>query len=114
MNLGSEDEAVDCFRSAASEVWEKRDYDKALMLNKKIAELRPFDLLSRQHLVEIAEIIDDKELHIQAMLDLAESLRRRERKSEAQDLYEKVLNLDSENSIAIWCNSTYFIDLDIF
>lgn len=100
LNLGSEDEAVDCFRSAANEVWEKKDYDKALMLNKKIAELRPFDLLSRQHLVEIAEIIDDKELHIQAMLDLAESLRRRERKSEAQDLYEKVLNLDSENSIA--------------
>lgn len=100
LNLGSEDEAVDCFRSAANEVWEKRDYDKALMLNKKIAELRPFDLRSRQHLVEIAEIIDDKELHIQAMLDLAESLRRRERKSEAQDLYKKVLQLDSENSIA--------------
>ncbi|KPK72319.1 hypothetical protein AMJ87_05150 [candidate division WOR_3 bacterium SM23_60] len=100
LNLGSEDEAVDCFRSAANEVWEKRDYDKALMLNKKIAELRPFDLRSRQHLVEIAEIIDDKELHIQAMLDLAESLRRRERKSEAQDLYKKVLRLDSENSIA--------------
>ena len=100
LNLGSEDEAVDCFRSAANEVWERKDYDKALMLNKKIAELRPFDLRSRQHLVEIAEIIDDKELHIQAMLDLAESLRRRERKSEAQDLYKKVLDLDAENSIA--------------
>jgi tetratricopeptide (TPR) repeat protein len=100
LNLGSEDEAVDCFRSAANEVWKQKDYDRALMLNKKIAELRPFDLRSRQHLVEIAEIMDDKELHIQAMLDLAESLRRRERKSEAQDLYKRVLQLDAENSIA--------------
>lgn len=101
LNLGSEEEAVDCFRSAADEVWQQQDYDKALMLNKKIADLRPFDLRSRQHLVEIAEVMNDTELQIQALLDLAESLRRREKKSEAQDLYKKVLKLDPENSIAL-------------
>lgn len=100
LNLGSEEEAIDCFRSAADEVWKIKDYDTALTLNKKIAGLRPFDLRSRQHLVEIAKIKDDKELLIDSMLDLAESLNRREAKTEARDLYKKILTIDSGNTIA--------------
>ncbi|GAI74750.1 unnamed protein product, partial [marine sediment metagenome] len=100
LNLGSEEEAIDCFRSAADEVWKMKDYDTALSLNKKIAGLRPFDLRSRQHLVEIAKIKDDKELLIGSMLDLAESLNRREAKTEARDLYKKILTIDSGNTIA--------------
>jgi len=100
LNLGSEEEAIDCFRSAADEVWKMKDYDTALSLNKKIAGLRPFDLRSRQHLVEIAKIKDDKELLIDSMLDLAESLNRREAKTEARDLYKKILTIDSGNTIA--------------
>jgi tetratricopeptide (TPR) repeat protein len=100
LNLGSEEEAIDCFRSAADEVWKMKDYDTALTLNKKIAGLRPFDLRSRQHLVEIAKIKDDKELLVDSMLDLAESLNRREAKTEARDLYKKILTIDSGNTIA--------------
>lgn len=100
LNLGSEKEAIDCFRSAADEVWKMKDYDTALSLNKKIAGLRPFDLRSRQHLVEIAKIKDDKELLIDSMLDLAESLNRRKAKTEARDLYKKILTIDSGNTIA--------------
>lgn len=97
LNLGSEEEAIDCFRSAASESWDKKDYDKAFTLNKKIAELRPFDLRSRQHLVEIGKIKKDLDLQVEAMVDLAESLNRRDAKSEARDLCKKILELDPDN-----------------
>ncbi|MCK5258792.1 MAG: tetratricopeptide repeat protein, partial [Thermoplasmatales archaeon] len=99
-NLGSEEEAIDCFRSAAEEAWKIKDYDTALTLNKKIAGLRPFDLRSRQHMVEMAKIKDDKELLINSMLDLAESLNRRDAKSEAKDLYKRILKIDPENATA--------------
>lgn len=100
LNLGSEEEAIDCFRSAANESWSNKNYDKAFDLNRKIADLRPFDLRSRQHLVEIGKIKKDMDLQIEAMVDLAESLSRREAKSEARDLCKKILELDSENSRA--------------
>lgn len=97
LNLGSEEEAIDCFRSAANESWNNKNYDKAFDLNRKIADLRPFDLRSRQHLVEIGKIKKDMDLQIEAMVDLAESLSRREAKSEARDLCKKILELDAEN-----------------
>lgn len=97
LNLGSEEEAIDCFSSAANESWNNKNYDKAFDLNKRIADLRPFDLRSRQHLVEISKIKKDMDLQIEAMVDLAESLSRREAKSEARDLCKKILELDSEN-----------------
>jgi len=97
LNLGSEEEAIDCFRSAANESWNNKNYDKAFDLNKRIADLRPFDLRSRQHLIEISKIKKDMDLQIEAMVDLAESLSRREAKSEARDLCKKILELDSEN-----------------
>jgi tetratricopeptide (TPR) repeat protein len=97
LNLGSEEEAIDCFRSAANESLGKKDYDKAYTLNRKIAELRPFDLRSRQHLVEIGKIKKDLDMQVDAMVDLAESLNRRDAKSEARDLCKKILELDPEN-----------------
>ncbi|MGB3478533.1 MAG: tetratricopeptide repeat protein [bacterium] len=100
LNLGSEEEAIDCFRSAANESWNNKNYDNAFDLNKRIADLRPFDLRSRQHLVEISKIKNDMDLQIEAMVDLAESLSRREAKSEARDLCKKILELDSENTKA--------------
>ncbi|MBN2619909.1 tetratricopeptide repeat protein [candidate division WOR-3 bacterium] len=100
LNLGSEDEAIDCFRNAAHEAYEKEMYAKALDLNKRIAELRPFDLKSRQYMVEIAKINKDRDLQLEAMLELAESLTRREAKSEARSIYKKILEIDPENSLA--------------
>lgn len=100
LNLGSEEEAIDCFRSAANESWANKDFDKAYTLNKKIADLRPFDLRSRQHLVEIGKIQKDLDMQIEAMVDLAESLNRRDAKSEARDLCKKILELDPDNTKA--------------
>ncbi len=100
LNLGSEEEAIDCFRSAANEAWGSKKYDQSFDLNKRIADLRPFDLRSRQHLVEIGKIKQDMDLQIDAMVDLAESLSRREAKSEARDLCKKILELDPENAMA--------------
>ncbi len=100
LKLDSTEEAIDCFRDAEQEAWQKKDYDKAMFLNKKIAELRPFDLKSRQHLVEIARIREDKESKITYMLELAEALSRREAKSEAQKVYREVLQIDPDNTVA--------------
>jgi len=100
LNLGSEEEAIDCFRSAADEAYGKKGYEKALSLNQRIAELRPFDLKSRQHLVEIAKIKGDRKLQVQFMLDLAESLNRRDAKSQAREVYKKILEIDKKNTIA--------------
>jgi tetratricopeptide (TPR) repeat protein len=100
LKLDSTEEAIDCFRDAEQEAWQKKDYDKALTLDKRIAELRPFDLKSRQHLVEIARIREDNELKITYMLELAEALSRREAKSEAQKVYREILQIDPENTVA--------------
>lgn len=100
LKLGSIEEAIDCFRDAEQESWRKADYDVAFTLNKKIADLRPFDLKSRQHLVEIAHIRGDKELEVGFMLELAEALYRREAKSEAQKVYRDILRIDPDNPLA--------------
>ncbi|KPK63041.1 hypothetical protein AMJ83_08670 [candidate division WOR_3 bacterium SM23_42] len=100
LKLDSTEEAIDCFRDAEQDAWQKKDYDKAMDLNKRIAELRPFDLKSRQHLVEIARTRDDDELKVAYMLELAEALSRREAKSEAQKVYRDVLKIDPDNAVA--------------
>jgi tetratricopeptide (TPR) repeat protein len=100
LKLDSTEEAIDCFRDAEQDAWQKKDYDKAMTLNKRIADLRPFDLKSRQHLVEIARIRKDDELRITYMLELAEALSRREAKSEAQKVYREVLQIDPDNVVA--------------
>ncbi|UCC13002.1 MAG: tetratricopeptide repeat protein [candidate division WOR-3 bacterium] len=100
LNLGSEEEACDCFASAADEAWNQKDFNTAQTLNNKIANLRPFDLESRKKLIEIAKIRNDKRLQIESMLSLAEALNRRDAKSEARSVYEKVLALDAGNTVA--------------
>ena len=100
LKLDSTEEAIDCFRDAEQDAWQKKDFDKAMDLNKRIAELRPFDLKSRQHLVEIARTRDDDELKVTYMLELAEALSRREAKAEAQKVYRDVLKIDPDNAVA--------------
>lgn len=101
LNLGSEDEAIDCFRSAAEKAWGVKNFDSVLTLNKKIAELRPFDLESRQQLIKIAEIKGDVELQINSMLEIAEAFNRTDKRGEAHSLYKKVLEIDPHNAIAL-------------
>lgn len=100
LNLGSEEEAIDCFRNAATEAFNQGEFGKSSHLNKRISDLRPTDLKSRQQLVEIAEMKGDQAVQITYMLELAEALNRRDAKSQAQDLFRKVLDMDPENAQA--------------
>ncbi|UCD06652.1 MAG: hypothetical protein JSV98_05330 [candidate division WOR-3 bacterium] len=100
LKLDSTEEAIDCFRDAENASWRGKDYDKAFSLNKKIAELRPFDLKSRQHLVEIARMRSDKDQQVSFMLELAEALNRREAKSEAKKVYRDIMRIDPDNAVA--------------
>ena len=101
LKLDSTEEAIDCFRDAENATWRSKDYDKALNLNKKIADLRPFDLKSRQHLVEIARMREDNVQQVTFMLELAEALNRREAKSEAKKVYRDILRIDPDNAVAL-------------
>lgn len=101
LNLGSEDEAIDCFRGAAEKAWTSKNFDSVFTLNKKIAELRPFDLESRQQLIKIAEMKGDTELQINSMLEMAEAYNRTDKRGEAQSLYKRVLEIDPNNAIAL-------------
>uniref|UniRef100_A0A7C6AF30 Tetratricopeptide repeat protein n=1 Tax=candidate division WOR-3 bacterium TaxID=2052148 RepID=A0A7C6AF30_UNCW3 len=100
LNLGEDEEAINCFRDAAAMAFKEKKYDQAIELYKKIADLRPLDLKSRQRLVEIAKLISDKVLQVNFMLELAETLNRREARTEAQSVLRKVLEIDPENAIA--------------
>ena len=100
LKLNSIEEAIDCFRDAEKVSWRNKDYEKAMMLNTKIADLRPFDLKSRQHLVEIARMRNDTDRQVTFMLELAEALNRREAKSEAKKVYRDVLQIDPDNPVA--------------
>ncbi len=99
-NLGELEEAINCYRDAADLAFKEKKYDRALQLFKKIADLRPLDLKSRQRLIEIANLVGNKSFQVDFMIDLAETLLRREARTEAQSVLQKVLEMDPENAIA--------------
>jgi tetratricopeptide (TPR) repeat protein len=100
LNLGSEEEAIDCFRNAADDAFRDNLFDKALTLNRRVAGLRPLDLKSRQYMIEIAKKQENNELQIDSLLELAEALNRREAKTEAQAIFKKILEIDPNNATA--------------
>mgnify|MGYP005834836391 CR=1 FL=1 len=99
LNLGEQEEAISCFRNAAEMAFKENKYTQALDLYKKIADLRPLDLKSRQRLVEIAKLQNNKSLQIDFMIDLAEALNRREARTEAQSILRKILEMDPDNAV---------------
>jgi len=101
LNLGEEEEAINCFRNAATMAYKEKNYEQAIYLNKRVAELRPLDLKSRQYLVEIAKLMGDKKMQVEALLELAQALNRREAKTEAQSIFRKVLEIDPNNVTAL-------------
>ncbi|MEO0124431.1 MAG: tetratricopeptide repeat protein [candidate division WOR-3 bacterium] len=100
LNLGEDEEAINCFRDAAALAFKEKKYDQAMELYKKVADLRPLDLKSRQRLIEIAKLKEDKALQVNFMIELAETLNRREARTEAQSVLRKILELDPENAVA--------------
>lgn len=100
LNLGEDEEAINCFRESATLAFKEKKYDQAIELYKKVADLRPLDLKSRQRLVEITKLKGDKDLQVDFMLELAEALNRREARSEAQSVLRKILEMEPGNTIA--------------
>lgn len=97
LNLGSEEEAVDCYRDAAQDLFDEDELERCAELNRKIAELRPLDLKSRQQLVDIATRQGGTAAQVEAMFELAEALNRREARTEAQSLFRKILEIDPQH-----------------
>lgn len=99
-NLGNMDEAYECYRMASEEAFTNQEWGKAMAIFRKIIEFRPFDLRSRQKMIEIARRTEDKGLEVESMLELADTLLRREAKSQAVTLYKRVLTIEPENAVA--------------
>ncbi len=99
-NLGNMDEAYECYRMASEEAFTNQEWEKAMAIFRKIIEFRPFDLRSRQKMIEIARRTEDKGLEVESMLELADTLLRREAKSQAVTLYKRVLTIEPENAVA--------------
>ncbi len=101
VEIGSTQEALDQYHSAASGYLSEGKVDKAVEVYKKIANLQPLELRSRQKMVEIALESNQPEAIIEAYLGLAECLRRRELKEQAAAIYQKVLEIDPVNELAL-------------
>ncbi len=101
VEIGSTQEALDQYHTAASGYLGDGKIDRAVEVYKKIADLQPLELRSRQKLVEIALESNQPEAIIDAYLGLAECLRRRELKEQAAAIYQKVLEMDPVNELAL-------------
>ncbi|MDI6739613.1 MAG: tetratricopeptide repeat protein, partial [Candidatus Edwardsbacteria bacterium] len=101
MEIGSTQEALDQYHTAANGFLGDGNIDRAVEVYKKIAEIQPLELRSRQKLVEIGLQSGQTPAIIDAYLGLAECLRRRELKEQAAAIYQKVLELEPVNETAL-------------
>ena len=101
LDIGSTQEATEQFHRAAEGYFNAGNLEKAQVLYRRIAELQPLEIRTRQKLVEIALKRESREDGIEAYLGLAECLLRRERKDQAKSVYQKVLELDPKNETAL-------------
>lgn len=101
LDIGSTQEATEQFHRAAEGYFNAGSLEKARDLYRRITELQPLEIRTRQKLVEIAMKRENREDGIEAYLGLAECLVRRERKEQATSVYQKVLELDPHNEVAL-------------
>lgn len=101
VEIGSTQEALDQYHTAANGYVNDGNVEKAVEVYKKIADLQPLELRSRQKLVEIALQNNQSEALIEAYLGLAECLHRRELREQAAAVYQKVLEIDPVNENAL-------------
>lgn len=101
LDIGSTQEATEQFHRAAEGYFNADNLEKAQDLYRRIAELQPLEIRTRQKLVQIAQKTGNREDGIKAYLGLAECLLRRERKDQAKGIYEKVLDMDPGNETAL-------------
>lgn len=101
VEIGSTQEALDQYHTAANGYLSDGNLNKSIVIYKKIAELQPLELRSRQKLVEISLQANQPEAMVDAYLGLAECLYRRELKEQAAAVYQKVLEIDQVNETAL-------------
>ncbi len=101
VEIGSTQEALDQYHTAANGYLGDGNITKSIAIYKKIAELQPLELRSRQKLVEISLQANQPEAMVDAYLGLAECLYRRELKEQAAAVYQKVLEIDPVNETAL-------------
>ena len=101
VEIGSTQEAVDQYHTAAGGYLNDGNIERAVEVFKKIVALQPLELRSRQKLVMIAQESNQPEQMVEALLELAECLRRRELKEQAAAVYQKVLEIDAINETAL-------------
>ncbi|MDP2807432.1 MAG: tetratricopeptide repeat protein, partial [bacterium] len=101
VEIGSTQEALDQYHTAANGYLGDGNLNKSIAIYKKIAELQPLELRSRQKLVEISLQSNQPEAMVDAYLGLAECLYRRELKEQAAAVYQKVLEIDPVNETAL-------------
>ena len=101
VEIGSTQEALDQYHTAANGYLTDGNINKSIAIYKKIAELQPLELRSRQKLVEISLQSNQPEAMVDAYLGLAECLYRRELKEQAAAVYQKVLEIDPVNETAL-------------
>ena len=98
MSVGSLDEAIEYYYKAADAYFEEKDYENALPLYKKIAELKPFELRPRQKIIQIATKLNNRKLAVEGYINLADCLSRRGAKPEAKNALSRALKLDPKNA----------------
>jgi len=101
VEIGSTQEALDQYHTAANGYMNDGSVEKSVEVYKRIANLQPLELRSRQKLVEIALQNNQSEALIEAYLGLAECLHRRELREQAAAVYQKVLEMDPVNENAL-------------
>ncbi len=101
MEIGSTQEALDQYHTAANGYLGDGNVGRAVEVYKRIADIQPLELRSRQKLVEIALQSGQTAPIIDAYLGLAECLRRRELKEQAAAVYQKVLEMEPVNETAL-------------
>ncbi len=96
-SVQSIEEAVEYYTKAADYFFEINNFDKAKELYKKIADLKPYGLRSRQRLIQIALKEGNTAEATTAYISLYECLKNRGATEEAKKTLEKVKKLAPDN-----------------
>ncbi len=89
--LGEKEEALRIYYEAADECHKEHNFMDALKIYKKIADYYPFELKTRQKMVQIAQNLKDKNLLVESLLQLADCLYERSDKEKAKVWYLQIL-----------------------
>jgi tetratricopeptide (TPR) repeat protein len=101
LSIGSEEEAIEHFYTAADSYLEQENFEKSNEIYFRIASLRPKELRCREVILQIANTQGTDDDKIKAHLDLGECLLQRGAEEDAKVIYQKLLEIDSKNPVAL-------------